>query len=155
MVLTKARPIGRRDPASLPALEKAAFRHSLRFMSHGAVGWAMLHCTERPTRGTLSSVFKELMGMPDIGDRVEVTSWKAAPRVGTVIAISDRPITVRWDSGEQTSLIPGPGVLNVVAKGRGRKLASKKATAIKKTQPSKTPTLSPSSKTRGPARWSR
>lgn len=57
--------------------------------------------------------------MLEIGDRVEVTSWKAAPRVGTVIAISDRLITVRWDSGEQTSLIPGPGVLNVVAKGRG------------------------------------
>jgi hypothetical protein len=55
----------------------------------------------------------------------------------------------RWDSGEQTSLIPGPGVLNVVAKGRGRKLASKKATATKKTQPSKTPTLSPPSKTGG------
>jgi hypothetical protein len=87
--------------------------------------------------------------MPDIGDRVEVTSWKAAPRVGTVIALSDRIITVRWDSGEQSSLIPGPGVLNVVTKGRGRKRASRKATATKKTQPSKTPPLSPSSKTRG------
>jgi hypothetical protein len=85
MVLTKARPIGRRDPASLPALEKTASRHSLRLMSHGVVGWAVLDSTERPTAGTLSSVFKELRGMPDIGDRVEVTSWKA-PRVGTVIA---------------------------------------------------------------------
>jgi hypothetical protein len=86
--------------------------------------------------------------MPEIGDRIEVASLKAGPRAGTVVAINDRLITVRWDSGEQTSLIPGPGVLNVVAKGRGRKAASKQATATKKTQPSKSPTLSPSSKTR-------
>src|SRR6202043_3279292 len=59
-----------------------------------------------------------------------------------------RLIRVRWDSGGQTSLIPGPGVLNVVAKGRGSKPASKQATATKKTQPSKSPSLSPSSKPR-------
>jgi hypothetical protein len=89
------------------------------------------------------------MGMPEIGDRIEVTSFKAGPRAGTVAAIDGRLITVRWDSGEQTSLIPGPGVLNVVARGRGRKPASKQATATTKTQPSTSPTLSPSSKTRG------
>jgi hypothetical protein len=86
--------------------------------------------------------------MPEIGDRIEVASSKGGPRAGTVAAINDRLITVRWDTGEQTSLIPGPGVLNVVAKGRGRKPALKQATATKKTQPSKSPTLSPSSKTR-------
>ena len=86
--------------------------------------------------------------MPEIGDRIEVVSSKGGPRAGTVAAINDRLITVLWDTGEQTSLIPGPGVLNVVAKGRGRKPASKQATATKKTQPSKPPTPSPSSKTR-------
>jgi hypothetical protein len=86
--------------------------------------------------------------MPEIGDRIEVASSKGGPRAGTVVAINDRLITVHWDSGEQTSVIPGPGVLNVVAKGRG-KVVSKQATATKKTQPSKSPTLSPSSKTRG------
>jgi hypothetical protein len=37
-------------------------------------------------------------------------------------------------------------VLNVVAKGRGRKPVSKQATATKKTQPSKSPTLGPPTK---------
>jgi hypothetical protein len=86
--------------------------------------------------------------MPEIGDRIEVASSKGGPRAGTIAAINERLITVRWDSGGQTSLIPGPGVLNVVAKGRGHRAASKQATATKKTQPSKSPTLSPSSKTR-------
>jgi hypothetical protein len=86
--------------------------------------------------------------MPEIGDRIEVVSSKGGPRAGTVAAINDRLITVLWDTGEQTSLIPGPGVLNVVAKGRGGKAASKQATATKKTQPSKSASLSPSSKTR-------
>ena len=75
--------------------------------------------------------------MPEIGDRIEVASSKGGPRAGTVAAINDRLITVRWDSGEQTSLIPGPGVLNVVAKARRRKPASKQA-ATKKSNPSKT-----------------
>jgi DNA-binding protein HU-beta len=88
------------------------------------------------------------MGMPEIGDRIEVASSKSGPRTGTVAAINDTLITVRWDSGEQTSLIPGPGVLNVIANGQGRKPASKQATATEKTQLSKSPTLSPSSKTR-------
>ena len=55
--------------------------------------------------------------MTHVGDRIVVTS-KSAPRSGVVIATSGDMITVRWDTGGETSLIPGPGALSVVAGGR-------------------------------------
>jgi len=55
--------------------------------------------------------------MTHVGDRIVVTS-KGAPRSGVVIAASGDMITVRWDTGGETSLIPGPGVLSVAAGGR-------------------------------------
>ena len=80
--------------------------------------------------------------MPSVGDRIEVHS-NGAPRSGVVTAISGDMITVRWDAGGKTSLIPGPGVLSVVAGQRpvpathsaatgSRTDAAKKATAVKK-----------------------
>jgi cobalamin biosynthesis protein CobT len=51
--------------------------------------------------------------MPSVGDRIEVHS-NGAPRSGVVTAVSGDMITVRWDAGGETSLIPGPGVLSVV-----------------------------------------
>jgi hypothetical protein len=59
----------------------------------------------------------EVIAMTHVGDRIVVTS-KGAPRSGVVIATSGDMITVRWDTGGETSLIPGPGVLSVVAGGR-------------------------------------
>ena len=52
--------------------------------------------------------------MAEVGDRIAVVS-KGVPRPGVVTAVSGAMITVRWDTGEETSLIPGPGVLSVVA----------------------------------------
>jgi hypothetical protein len=80
--------------------------------------------------------------MPSVGDRIEVHS-NGAPRSGVVTAVSGDMITVRWDAGGKTSLIPGPGVLSVVAGQRpvpathsaatgSRTDAAKKATAVKK-----------------------
>jgi len=88
--------------------------------------------------------------MPEVGDRIEVASLKAGRRVGVVTATHDQLLTVRWDSGEESSLIPGPGVLSVVGRSRGRKTASRQATAAKKTQGPKSPAVGSSSKTRAP-----
>jgi len=51
--------------------------------------------------------------MAEIGDRIAVAS-KGGSRSGVVTSVSGAMITVRWDTGEETSLIPGPGVLSVV-----------------------------------------
>jgi hypothetical protein len=50
--------------------------------------------------------------MADVGDRIAVAS-KGEPRSGVVTAVRGAMITVRWDTGEETSLVPGPGVLSV------------------------------------------
>lgn len=52
--------------------------------------------------------------MADVGDRITVASNKGGPRSGAVTAVSGDMITVRWDTGGQTSLIAGPGVLTVM-----------------------------------------
>ena len=55
--------------------------------------------------------------MADVGDRIAVAS-KGKPRFGVVTAVKGAMITVRWDTGVETSLIPGPGVLSVVTSQR-------------------------------------
>jgi hypothetical protein len=56
--------------------------------------------------------------MPVVGDRIAVAS-KGQARSGVVTAVSGAMVTVGWDTGGETSLIPGPGVLSVVT-GRRR-----------------------------------
>ena len=55
--------------------------------------------------------------MAVVGDRIAVAS-KGEPRCGVVTAVNGALITVRWDTGGETSLIPGPGVLSVVTSRR-------------------------------------
>src|SRR5438270_439666 len=55
--------------------------------------------------------------MADVGDRIVVAS-KGEPRSGVVTSVNGAMITVRWDTGRETSLIPGPGVLSVVTSRR-------------------------------------
>src|ERR1019366_6357604 len=55
--------------------------------------------------------------MADVGDRIAVAS-KGEPRSGVVTAVRGAMISVRWDTGGETSLIPGPGVLSVVTSRR-------------------------------------
>jgi hypothetical protein len=80
----------------------------------------------------------EEIEMPDIGDRVEVAS-KAGARFGVVTGVSGAMITVRWDAGGETSLIPGPGVLSVVAPGAtaGSHTGGTKKSVAKKSTPAK------------------
>jgi hypothetical protein len=55
--------------------------------------------------------------MADVGDPIAMTS-KGPPRFGVVTAVSGAMVTVRWDTGGETSLIPGPGALSVVPRPR-------------------------------------
>ena len=52
--------------------------------------------------------------MADVGDRVAVTS-KAAARSGVVTGVSGSLLRVLWDTGEETSFVPGVGALSVIA----------------------------------------
>jgi len=56
--------------------------------------------------------------MANVGDWVEVASRKGAPRTGRVIRTSGMMVTIAWDNGEESSLLPGPGTLSVVKRGR-------------------------------------
>ena len=49
--------------------------------------------------------------MAAVGDQIEVSS-KAGPRSGVVRAEHGPMLMVRWSTGEETSLVPGPGVLS-------------------------------------------
>ena len=73
--------------------------------------------------------------MPDVGDRVSVQS-KAGTRLGRVRSVSGALVTVEWETGGQTTLIPAPGVMSVL--GRRRPAAKKTpAKAAKKAAPKK------------------
>ena len=74
--------------------------------------------------------------MADVGDRVEVLS-KAGTRLGVVRSVTGALVTVEWDTGGQTTLIPAPGVMSIV--GGGRKGMAKKAPAKKKAAAKKAP----------------
>jgi hypothetical protein len=71
--------------------------------------------------------------MPDVGDRVEMLS-KAGTRQGKVTRVSGALVTVEWDTGGQTTVIPAPGVMSVIG---GRRPATKAAPAKKKAAPAK------------------
>jgi hypothetical protein len=74
--------------------------------------------------------------MAVIGDRIEVVS-KGSPRSGVVIAVSSSKLTVHWDTGGETSLIAGPGVLSMVTKKPVAKKAAAKRAVAKKVPASK------------------
>ena len=70
--------------------------------------------------------------MADVGDRVEVLS-KSGTRQGKVTRVSGALVTVEWDTGGQTTVIPAPGVMSVI----GARAAKKAAPAKKKKAPAK------------------
>jgi hypothetical protein len=53
--------------------------------------------------------------MVEVGDRVLVESEKvgSVTRSGVVLAVQDRLITVRWDSGSESVFVPSAGSLRV------------------------------------------
>ena len=66
--------------------------------------------------------------MANVGDRVSMQS-KSGARLGVVRRVSGTLVTVEWENGSQSTVIPGPGVLSVV--GAARKAPTKKAPAKK------------------------
>jgi hypothetical protein len=92
--------------------------------------------------------------MVDVGNRVQLASRKVGhePRTGVVTGVTGQVITVRWSSGEESRLVPGPGALTVVGAGTVTPRANKKANAApKKAGPAKKK-AGPAKKKAGPAK---
>jgi len=67
--------------------------------------------------------------MPDVGDRVRFASRKVdeAPREGVVTGVIRQLLRIRWSTGEESTVVPGPGAVAVLSKVK--ESSSKKATA--------------------------
>ena len=74
--------------------------------------------------------------MPDVGDRVRVASTKVgqAPRDGVVTGVVGQLLRIKWSTGEESTVIPGPGAVAVV--GRVTASSGKKAPAAAKAKKS-------------------
>jgi hypothetical protein len=59
---------------------------------------------------------RRLVIVAEVGDHVQVRSQKGAPRTGIVTGVSGAMLTVRWTTGEESSLMPGPGALSVLGR---------------------------------------
>ena len=81
--------------------------------------------------------------MLKVGDRIRLSSGKGSDREGAVTAVMGSMVRVRWSSGSETTVIPAPGTLTVLAASGARapkkavpkkaatKTGAKKATAKK------------------------
>ena len=60
--------------------------------------------------------------MVEVGDEIELSAKKVgqAPRTGTVISVRESLLTVRWPTGEQSTLVPSPGTLAVVRPAKSK-----------------------------------
>jgi hypothetical protein len=78
--------------------------------------------------------------MPDVGDHVRVVSTKVgqATRDGVVTAISGTLVRIKWSTGVESTIVPGPGSLELV--GHEQPSPSKRAPAAKKTGKAAKPT---------------
>lgn len=82
--------------------------------------------------------------MAQVGDRVEIKA-KTGTRFGVVISVSGSLLRLRWDTGEESTLVPAPGVLRVVsakkraapAKARSKRVVPAGAAAAGKSNPIK------------------
>lgn len=71
--------------------------------------------------------------MPEVGDRVRVESTKVGQtrREGLVTGVVGHLLRIKWSTGEESTVAPGPGSVAVI--GKVRKSAGKKAAAPSKT----------------------
>ena len=65
----------------------------------------------------------------EVGDRVRMHAVKIdhSPREGVVTSVSGSLLRIRWSTGEETTMVPGPGSVAII--GKGRKSSGKKANA--------------------------
>jgi hypothetical protein len=72
--------------------------------------------------------------MVEVGDRVRLSSMKGPDREGLVTAVTGSLVRVRWPSGEESTVVPAPGTLSVLAAGKAvAQQAAKKTGAAKNT----------------------
>jgi hypothetical protein len=78
--------------------------------------------------------------MVEVGDEIELSTKKVgqAPRTGTVIAVRERLVTVRWPTGEQSTLVPSPGTLSVVRPARRQNAKTKPSPKSAESKPAST-----------------
>ena len=76
--------------------------------------------------------------MRKVGDHIRLSSMKGPDREGVVTAVMGSLLRVRWPSGEETTLVPAPGTLTVLAVAPST--AAKKKRAAKDPAGAKTPT---------------
>ena len=69
--------------------------------------------------------------MVKVGDRIRLSSMKGPDREGVVTAVTGSLVRVRWSSEEETTVVPAPGTLTVLAAGNvvPQKSAKKKGRA--------------------------
>jgi hypothetical protein len=58
--------------------------------------------------------------MVKVGDRIRLSSGKGSDREGAVTAVMGSMVRVRWSSASETTVIPAPGTLTVLAASRAR-----------------------------------
>jgi len=58
--------------------------------------------------------------VPDIGDRVRIAPMKVggSPREGVVTGVVARLLRIKWSTGEESTVAPGPGSVAVIGKVR-------------------------------------
>ena len=89
--------------------------------------------------------------MVKVGDRIRLSSTKGPDRDGVVTAVTGSLLRVRWPSDEETTVVPAPGTLTVLAASatvektartkkaaRKKSAAATKSTSGKKVTPDKT-----------------
>lgn len=87
--------------------------------------------------------------MVKVGDRIRLASTKGPDRDGVVTAVTGSLLRVRWPSEEETTMVPAPGTLTVLAasdavketartKKASRKKSATATTSGKKTTPDNT-----------------
>jgi Domain of unknown function (DUF1918) len=78
--------------------------------------------------------------MANVGDRIRLSSMKGRDREGIVTAVTGPLIGVRWSSDEETTVIPAPGTLTVLAAAKaGRQKSVKKRSAKQPASATKNP----------------
>jgi hypothetical protein len=67
--------------------------------------------------------------MPDVGDRVRIAPTRVggSPREGVVTGVVGGLFRIKWSTGEESTVAPGPGSVAVI--GKARKSTGKKAAA--------------------------
>ena len=80
--------------------------------------------------------------MVKVGDRIRLSSTKGPDRDGVVTAVTGSLLRVRWPSDEETTVVPAPGTLTVLAPTEPVKEKAHTKKAARKTTATATKTTS-------------